>query len=104
MVNLCIMLIRSNFRSDAFSQQSSIKLRLASLFVGSRCLLVRIRGGIFSNLESRAEAHIVVVTDVVVVEAVVVEVRVPRAVQVALRRRPVAVREAFTRVVRGRYV
>ena len=65
---------------------------------------MRIRGVFFTKLESRAEAHIVEVTDVVAVEAAVVEVRVPRVARAALRRRPVVAREAFTRVVRGRYV
>ena len=96
MVNLYIMSIRSNFGSDAFSQQSSIKLRLIPLFVDSRCLLVRIRGVFFATLESRAEAHTVVAIDVAAVEAAVVEVRAPRGVRAALRRRPVEVREAFT--------
>lgn len=47
-------------------------------------------------LESRAEAHIVAVSDVAVVGAAVVEVRVPRVARAVLRRRPVVVREAFT--------
>ena len=65
---------------------------------------MQIRGVFFATLESRAEAHIVVVIEVEVAEAAAAEVRVPRAVRAALRRRPVAVREAITRVVRGRYV
>ena len=96
MVNLYIMSIRSNFGSGAFSQQSSIKLRLIPLFVDSRYLLVRIRVVFFATLESRAEAHIVVVNDAAGVEAAVDEVRVPRVERAVLRRRPVAVREAFT--------
>ena len=96
MVNLYIMSIRSNFGSDAFSQQSSIKLRLIPLFVDSRCLLVRIRGVFFATLESRAEAHIVDVSDDAVVEGAVDEDRAPRDVRAVLRRRPVVVREAFS--------
>ena len=57
---------------------------------------MRISGGIFSNLVSRAEAHIAVVIDGVAVEVAVVEVRVPRAARAVLRRRPVVDREAFT--------
>ena len=95
MVNLYVMSIRSNFGSDAFSQQSSIKLRLI-LFVDSRYLLVRIRGVFFATLESRAEAHRVADIDEAVVEAAAVEGRVPREARAVLRRRPVAVREAFT--------
>ena len=57
---------------------------------------MRIRGVFFTTLESRAEAHIDVDIDAVAAaEAAVVEVRVPRAVRAALRRRPVVVREAI---------
>lgn len=96
MVNLYIMSIRSNFGSGAFSQQSSVKLRLVPLFVDSRCLLVRIRGVFFATLESRAEAHREVLMDVVVAEAADVEACVPRVALSVLRRRPVVVIEAFT--------
>ena len=94
MVNFGIMLIRPNFNSDAFPWQSSVKLRLVPLFVGSRYLLVRIRGVFFTKLESRAEAHIAVVSDDVAVEGAAAEVRVPRVLRAVLRRRPVVVREA----------
>ena len=57
---------------------------------------MRIRGVFFTKLESRAEAHIVAVSDVAVVGAAVVEIRVPRVALAVLRRRPVVVREAFT--------
>ena len=104
MVNFRIMLIGSIFDSNVFSRQSSIKLRLTPLFIDSRCLLVRIRGVFFITLESRAEAHIGEVIDVVEVEGAVEEVRVPRAARAVLRRRPAVAREALTWVVFFRYV
>ena len=57
---------------------------------------MRLERGIFSTLESRAEAHIGDATDAAEVEGAAVEERVPRAARAALRRRPVGVREAFT--------
>ena len=65
---------------------------------------MRIRVVFFATLESRAEAHIAAAIDAVVEEVAAAEVRAPRVARAALRRRPVAAREAFTRVVRGRYV
>lgn len=55
------------------------------------------------QLESRAEAHIVVVVDVVAAEVAADEDRVPSVLRRVLRRRPVVVRKALVRVVRGRY-
>ena len=50
---------------------------------------------LFCSLESRAEAHRAAVGDAVADEAAEVEDRVPSAVRIVLRRRPVAVRKAL---------
>ena len=65
-------------------QQGSVKLRLVPLLVDFRYLLVRIRVVFFAKLESRAEAHIVVEIDGVVVEVAVAEARVPRVARAVL--------------------
>ena len=53
--------------------------------------------------ETRAQADIVVVIDVVVVHIAIVEVSVPRVVRIVLRRRPVVVAKAKTKVYVSHY-
>ena len=58
----------------------------------------------FYNLESRAEADIVSAVDIVATYVSTTEVHSKRVVILTLRRRPLADRETFTRIVADCYV